>query len=179
MTDSVERLAPAILLLLIALVLLRAGVGLVRLLRRRHSLREFAAAHGWAFHSVLRSNARPPYTRLSELRRTVLLWNVVEGHWNGHAAAAFERQRRRGVMFTGVLVTVGGRMRSLRADWAQYGTRDRVPISSVPARRSGLLAAPRSSSRPTTTFSTSPRGTRATGRRSENCSMSQPRLPRR
>ena len=117
MTDSLERLAPAILLLLIALILARTGVGFLRFLRRRRSLREFAAARGWTFHSVLKSDARPPYTRLHELRRTVLLWNVLEGQWNGHAIAAFDRKPRRRLMFTGVLVTSGGRMRSIRADW--------------------------------------------------------------
>jgi hypothetical protein len=117
MMDFPDWGAPAILVLLIALISARAGVGLMRFLRRRRSLQAFAAAHGWTFHSVLRSDARPPYTRLRELRRTALLWNILEGQWNGHAVAIFDRKPRRRILFTGVLVTVGGRMRSLHADW--------------------------------------------------------------
>lgn len=117
MTDFPDWGAPAILFLLVGLVSAGAGMGVMRFMRRRRSLQAFAAGRGWRFHTVLRSDARPPYTRLRELRRTVLLWNIVEGHWNGHAVAVFERKPRRRVLFTGVLVTVGGRMRSVRADW--------------------------------------------------------------
>ena len=117
MTDFPDWAAPAVLLLLIALASAQAGVGFMRFVRRRRSLQAFAAARGWSFHTVLPSGARPPFTRLRELRRTVLLWNVLEGQWNGHAVATFERKPRRRVLFTGVLVTVGRRMRSLRADW--------------------------------------------------------------
>ena len=78
-------------LLIIALV---PAVLLRRWTSRRAALRRVAAAHGLTFRGLLPSDTYTPYTRFEDVRRGVLLDNVMEGRWNGFDVAVFDLPRR-------------------------------------------------------------------------------------
>ena len=80
-----------------------------RALRRRRAFRDFAAARHLQFVGTIPSDARAPYTRIDKVRRAVLLWNVIEGQWDGLPVRLFDMPERfpRGRRTTAILVTVG------------------------------------------------------------------------
>ena len=63
------------------------------------------------FVGTIPSDARAPYTRIERVRWAVLLWNVMEGQWNGLPIRLFDMPRGRALGWTMVLVTVEGTLR--------------------------------------------------------------------
>ena len=88
---------------------LLGAVRIWRALRRRRAFRDFAAARHLQFAGTIPSDARAPYTRIDKVRRAVLLWNVIEGQWDGLPVRLFDMPERfpRGRRTTAILVTVG------------------------------------------------------------------------
>jgi len=78
---------------------------LVLWLKRRASLREFAATHGFRYRGTLASDKYEPYKWFGYVGRAVLLYNVMEGRWNDFDVALFDFGMRRGTC-TGVIVSL-------------------------------------------------------------------------
>ena len=91
---------------------LLAVVRLWQALRRRRAFREFAAARHLRFVGTIPSDARAPYTRIGRVRWAVLLWNVMEGQWDGLPIYVFDMPtERRSPSWTMVIVIVEGTLR--------------------------------------------------------------------
>ncbi len=90
---------------------LLAAVRTGRALQRRRAFRDFAAAQHLQFAGTIPSDARAPYTRIEQVRRAVLLSNVVEGLSDGLPIRLFDMPSRHGPRWTVVLVTVEGTLR--------------------------------------------------------------------
>ena len=90
-----------------AAVLALVGYPVVRFarwLKRRSTLREFAATHGLRVRGMLPSDKYEPYRRFRKVRQAVLLYNVMEGHWKDFEIALFDFPRQG--TWTGVIVSV-------------------------------------------------------------------------
>ena len=69
-------------------------------------MRRFAAGHQFRFRGVLPSDKYAPYTAFQRVKRSVLLYMVMEGRWNNFDVALFDYNRRRGVSYVGVIVPI-------------------------------------------------------------------------
>ena len=110
----IERAAQSRLAIVAILspIWLLAAVRLWQSLRRRRAFREFAAAQHLRFVGTIPSDARAPYTRIGRVRWAVLLWNVMEGQWDGLPIHVFDMPtERRSPPWTMVLVIVEGTLR--------------------------------------------------------------------
>lgn len=76
-----------------------------RWLARRTALRDFARAHALQYRGVLPSHKYVPYTQFYSIRSGVLLYNAMEGIWDGFAIALFDVPLRGGPG-TSAIVTV-------------------------------------------------------------------------
>jgi hypothetical protein len=90
---------------------LLAAVRIRQALHRRRAFRDFAEAQQLEFVGIIPSDKRAPYTRIKLVRWAVLLWNVVEGQWDGLPIYLFDMPRNRSSTWTMVLVTVDGTLR--------------------------------------------------------------------
>jgi hypothetical protein len=85
---------------------LYAIILLARWVKRRTVLRRFAATHQFRFRGVLPSDKYAPYTAFQRVRSSVLIYMVMEGRWNDFDVALFEYNRRRGLSYVGVIVSL-------------------------------------------------------------------------
>jgi hypothetical protein len=90
----------------LSLWLVYAIIVLARWLKRRAALRHFAADHHFRFRGVLPSDKYAPYTAFQRVQRSVLLYMVMEGRWNDFDVALFDYNRRRGLAYAGVIVSL-------------------------------------------------------------------------
>lgn len=80
--------------------------------QRRRAFQDFAAAQHLEFVGTIPSDARSPYTRFGLVRWAVLLFNVLEGQWDGLPICLFDMpHERRSPHWTTILVTVEGTLR--------------------------------------------------------------------
>jgi len=109
--------APWLGMIVISSPLWLLGLYLLRqALQRRRAFKAFAAARQLEFVGTIASDARAPYTRFRLVRRQVLLWNVIEGRWDGLPIHLFDTRRgRRSSDLTMVIVTVEGELHRGRA----------------------------------------------------------------
>jgi hypothetical protein len=86
-------------------------------LRRRRERQDFAAERRLRFLGTIASDARPPYTDFSRVRRSVLLSNASEGEASGLPVRLFDINPGSSPRWTVILVTVEGRLhRGARAE---------------------------------------------------------------
>jgi hypothetical protein len=90
----------------LSLWLFYAIILLARWLKRRAALRRFAAGHQFRFRGVLPSDKYAPYTAFQRVQSSVLLYMVMEGRWNDFDVALFDYNRRRGLQYVGVIVSL-------------------------------------------------------------------------
>src|SRR4051812_42046898 len=74
--------------------------------KRRGRMREVASAAGVRFRGTLPSDKYDPYKRFRWVRRSVLLYNVIEGRWDGFDIAIFDYYASRGTTSTGVIISL-------------------------------------------------------------------------
>jgi hypothetical protein len=77
-------------------------------LQRRRAFQAFAAARQFQFLGTIASDARAPYTRFHQVKRAVLLSNVVEGQAEGVPVRVFDMPTGGTLRWTMILVTVEG-----------------------------------------------------------------------
>ena len=86
-------------------------------IRRRRERQDFAAERRLRFLGTIASDARPPYTNFTQVRRSVLLSNVMEGEADGLPVRLFDLNPGYSPRWTAILVTVEGRLhRGARAE---------------------------------------------------------------
>lgn len=93
-------------------------------LKRRASLRGFAASHGLRYRGTLPSDKYEPYKSFYDVCSAVLLFNVMEGSWDDFDVALFDFSRG-GRTCTGVIV-------SLPHDYTRF---DVIPPDILPGTR--------------------------------------------
>jgi hypothetical protein len=110
LTDFLRVLSPDPLAAVFYAVGLTTGaimivVWLRRAIRQRRGFRRFAAAHNLKFAGTRASDAEQPFTLFERVRTSVLLFNVVEGMWQGIPVAVFEFNVAHGTVWTAVIAT--------------------------------------------------------------------------
>src|SRR5215471_18610695 len=100
-----RTLSPLVAIIIFGTICGVAVYVFARWLARRTALRDFARAHALQYRGVLPSDKYVPYTQFYSVRNGMLLYNAMEGMWDGFAIALFDVPLRGGPG-TSAIVTV-------------------------------------------------------------------------
>jgi hypothetical protein len=128
-------------ILAIAAVVIVFVLPTVRRFRRRAECRAFAGRHQLRHVGLLPSDKRSPYTQFDHVRRAVLLDHVVEGLWDGIEVASFDYPHRKGLWWTGLILTLPRSVPPLRVSAAAPGGPPRLEPEELPAGWQQVTAA--------------------------------------